>query len=354
MLENFKEKEKKMKDQLREEINMSARDLKMMELWKAIEGLWNLMNVHGGQPSISPRAHDSEAKNLKRIKHLLTEVPVRYHSYNVTLHFIEKIRRKSYYTMDHHKPIGLVVGFGHDAGKIPAVRESVTTGAHEHQQISASWLQPYLMEALPLVAKKIIDTILHHHTFTRDEFTNMLKEADHLARQEELVQLTGSSVIPFVEWFDADEFYRRLMPHINYARGPLKWKACTCKGIIYSRPQFLYELLREMSHDLGAMDIRFMSDWYRNEALMSLVRHLRGMGMIPDHLDDNHYARTYDVSFQTEMHYKIALTPLHPPMFYPMLEIEKRKIGILELIRLVWPTRREFGGDSGWGSWGSY
>jgi len=351
MLENFKEKEKKMRDRLMEEINTSARDFEMMNLRKAIKALWDLMNVHGNQPSIAPRAHDSEAKNLQRIKHLLTEVSVKYHSYSVTLHLIEKIRSKQYYFVDDYIPQSLVVGLGHDTGKIPVVRESVTTGAHEHQQISASWLQRYLMEVPPLLAKKINDSILHHHTFTRDEFTNMLKEADHLARQEELVQLTGSREIPFVEWFDADEFYRRLMPHINYARGPLKWKACTFKGIIYSRPQFLYELLREMSHDLDAMDIRFMSDWYRNDALMSLVRHLRDMGMIPDHLDDNHYARAYDVSFQTEMHYKIALTPLHPPSYYPMLEIEKRKIGILELIRLVWPTRREFRGDSGWGSY---
>jgi hypothetical protein len=335
--------EKDLELRIYEEIDNCRSNLKFFHLEEAMCELMELMKEHGHHSSIAPWRYASRPFN--KINHYLSEITIREHSFRVTLILINLIRQKYHINNEYERLNSLFAGLGHDTGKIPYVRNRLLTGLIDHAQISSQWMSMRLSTSFYNSKDKIIRAIQDHHTFSQNTFTCLLKQADQLARQKEVNMISGMHIMDFNDWFDPDELFNKIKSSINYSRGNIGWKAFTFRGLIYCKPNYLYDVLAQMSLDKNIIDIRLHYRWFQDQMLLMLVDRLKDLRIIPDHIGEGYYKRTYEVSFYNGANYRIALIPLHPPIDFPMGEIEMRKAGILEIIRSVWPVQKESHGN---------
>ncbi len=137
-------------------------------------------------------------------------------------------------------------------------------------------------------------------------------------------------------WFNPDKLLKLIEPHINNIHTGNKWQAFTCKGIVYIRPDFLYDKSKELCRESRSLDLTFIYDSEMENALRIIVSSLRKSNLIPDILKPNQYARRFEV--RTKMNkQRYVLTPVKSDQFN-LQELESRKMGYLEIIENVVPV----------------
>ena len=164
----------------------------------------------------------------------------------------------------------------------------------------------------------------------------MLKKADMEARQTELLRLSQNyKIAPIDIWFSIEDFYKRIEPYINFAKWIGHWKAFTCKGLIYCKPDFILDIASALCKESDILDLSFLDVAGRGEALYKTVNLLRDYDCIPDQLFPNRISMKYIIHLHSAIKHKAILTPLKPSGFYNMTRIEGRESVFFDSIKNV-------------------
>jgi hypothetical protein len=299
--------------------------------------LIKLLELHGDCPSILMTMKDEESANLRIIRESLARITLKEHTYCVTLNLINSLKNE-YPDYHVHIPGAVVTALAHDIGKIPDVIDSFSD-TREHPVISARKLRDMFAGKNEIFTDKVIRAIESHHSQSNNSFTRMLQHADRKARETELLKLSqNSKIAPLSSWFSLEDFYKRLDPHINFAKGAFGWKAFSFRGVIYCRPDLIYKIVKDLCVEFYIIDLMFLDESALEKAIDRIVSHLRDHDMIPDQLKANRFTQKYILktyATHATRSYNAILTPLKPVGFYNMSELESRKIGFLETIKSV-------------------
>jgi len=269
------------------------------------------MGENGEIVPLAMTREDLESLNLLSVRESLAKITLKEHSYCVALNLIRAFKN-DYPDYNVHIPAAVITALAHDIGKIPDLSDTFSD-TREHPIISARKLAEMFAGKNEALAAKVIRAVESHHSDAEDDFTRMLKQADRKARQTEILKLSqNSKVAPLSSWFSLEEFYKRLEPHINFARGAYGWKAFSFRGIIYCRPELIYKTVKDLCVEFYIVDLMFLDDSARDKAIDKVVRYLRDHDMIPDELTVNRFTRRYVIKTHAGRSYKAYLTPVKP------------------------------------------
>lgn len=299
--------------------------------------LIELLEKHGDCPSIVTDTGDSESIYLRSVTKKLANISLKEHTYHVTLNLI-KAAMKRYKDYDVHIPGAIITALAHDIGKIPDLR-ATACNTEDHTIISARKIRGMLAGNNQSLSDMVQRAVENHHSQSKDNFTQMLKQADRKARQMELMKLLQNKrFAPIDYWLSIEDFYKRIELYMNFSKGPDNWNAFSFNGIIYCKPQFILKIAKALCEELNIVDLTFIDESAREEGLRNLVQYLREHDLIHDHLRTDRYTRQYVIRTCIDRKHKEVLTPLKPVGFYNMEEIEKRKIGFTEIISGIRPV----------------
>jgi hypothetical protein len=301
-----------------------------------LKELIEILEKHGHCPSVSLGKKDSEAIDLLSVKDNLVQVSLKEHTY-AAAHNLVEIIKNNYMEYEDHIPKAVITALAHDIGKIPEYRLSGAYNTYEHHLVSANKLTELFAGKDIFWIRQAVHAVENHHAYSSDDFTVRLKEADRQARQLELIKFSkGYSIIAFEDWFKADDLYKRIESHINYIQSYKRWVAFTFKGIIYCKPDFIYDKAKELCREAKALDATFIYDSEKQNALRKIVAALRKVDVIPDFLKPNQYTRKFELKTHVGKQ-KYVLTPLKCSDSLNLQELESRKMGYLEIVDRVIP-----------------
>ncbi|RJR23063.1 MAG: HD domain-containing protein [Nitrospiraceae bacterium] len=312
------------------------KEIKSLNVEDVIKELIELLERNKDCPSVVFDRLDGEHRDYKPVVRTLADVSLQAHSYNVARYLIEEV--KTYFSdYANFIPWALIAGLGHDIGKTPELRILHPHTVDDHQITSVRKLFELMSGKAEILSKRVIVAVEHHHTFSVDDpFTNMLKKADHRARNQELVRLRkGFQEGRFIDWFESYHFFNSIEPEINHVNEKGKWKAFTFRGVLYCTPDFLFETVRKQCIEKQVADMAFIKHSEQASALKIIVNYLQEHNMIYHHLKPGQYFRVYEIAFYAGRKIRIPHIPLKPYIFFDLREIESRKIGILQIIKSV-------------------
>lgn len=312
------------------------KEIKSFNVEDVIKELIELLERNKDCPSVVYDRLDDEYRDYKPVVKTLADVSLQAHSFNVARYLIEEV--KTYFNnYANFIPWALIAGLGHDIGKTPELRSLHPHTVDDHQITSVRKLFELLSGKAEFLSKRVIVAVEHHHTFSVDDpFTNMLKKADHRARNQELVRLRKEfKEGRFRDWFESDHLFNSIEPEINHINDKGKWKAFTFRGVLYCTPDFLFETVRNQCIEKKVADMSFIKNSEQASALKILVNYLEEENLIYYHLKPGQYFRVYEITFYSGKKIRIPHVPLKPFFYYDLREIESRKIGILQIIKSV-------------------
>ncbi len=300
-----------------------------------VNELMNLFEKHGHHPSVVMDKIDTEAYDLISVKDNLGKISLEEHTYAVVKNLIAEIK-ESYVDHESHIPKAIIAGLAHDVGKIPEFRLSGAYNTYEHPLISANKLLEMFAGKDIFWIRQAVKAVEEHHSFSRDNFTQLLKKADRRARQMELLKFTKDYRIDyFKNWFKPEEFVKRIEPKINYGQTYKKWEAFSFKNIIYCKPDFLYDLGKRYCRESNILDMSFVYDSDREVALRKIVAALRKEELVPDFLKENHFTKKVVVYFKVGTKVNMIVTPIKAPKSFNLSRIEARKSDSLVMVDKV-------------------
>jgi len=282
--------------------------------------------------SIVTRANDSEAVELYSVRENLSRVSLKEHTVGVTNKIISLLET-TYHDFENHIPRAVIAALSHDLGKIPEYWASGVYNTSEHQLVSASRLRELAGNAQITWLDEAIRAVKDHHIRTNNQFSALLKEADKGARELELLRFSGNrSIMPMEQWLDPAKLVKLIEPHVNVLKAG-KWQAISFGGIVYCMPGFLYEQAKSLSRQEKALDLAVIYESEKEVALRRITGILRQAEYIPDLLQQNYYARKFEI-LAVGGKKKFILTPLRGEHFN-LQELEARKTGYLSTIKEV-------------------
>lgn len=300
-----------------------------------VNELLNIFEKHGHHPSVVMDKKDTEAYDLISVKDNLGKISLEEHSYAVVKNLIAEIK-ESYTDYADHIPKAIIAGLAHDIGKIPEFRLNRAYNTYEHPLISANKLLEMFAGKDIFWIRQAVKAVEEHHSYSRDNFTQLLKQADRQARQMELLKFTKDYRIDhFKNWFKPEEFVRMIEPRINYGQTSRKWEAFSFKNIIYCKPDFLYDLGKKYCRESNIIDMSFVYDSDREAALRKIVAVLRKEDLIPDFLRENYITKKIVVYYKIGTKTNMLVIPIKAPGSFDMSRIEARKSDSLVMVDKV-------------------
>ncbi len=319
-------------------INPYHRVIQRQGVADVVKTLLDIMEKYGNCPSVSTNSKDTESADLFSVRDNLAQVSLKDHTYTVAYNLVEEVK-KAYIDYENHIPKAIITGLAHDLGKIPEFRDSRAYNTSEHHLISALKLNEILAGKELFWLKHVVKAVEEHHIHSNDEFTILLKKADKAARQTELLTFTKEySIMKFEDWFNVETFYKEIEPRINYSQVYGKWDAFTFRGIIYCKPDFVYDTIKKLCREAKALDLSFIYQSEKENALRKTVNKLREAELVPGLLAPNQIARKFEIKQKTGNSFKNILIPLKIVSFYDMEKIEARKMDFMQVIERVTPV----------------
>jgi len=298
--------------------------------------LIGLIEKHGHNPSVVADGRDGESVDLISVRDNLAKVTLKEHTYTVGRTLIELIKEQ-YRDYETIIPSAVVAALTHDIGKIPEMRLSGAYNTYEHPQVSVGKLTEIFTGKNITWLKDVFQAVRDHHIQSNHTLTVLLKKADRQTRQMELAMLTKEyKISTFSEWFQPDRFLSILEPHINVTQTN-RWQGFSFHGIVYFRPDFLYEKAKDFAKDIKVLDTDIIYSSEKESTLRKIVESLKKAGAAADILAPEQYARKFEVQIQMGKKQSWFLTPLRFDVFSDMQKIEARKAGQLriESVRLL-------------------
>lgn len=296
----------------------------------------DILEKHGRNPSICLDGKDQESISLTSVKDNLAKVTLLEHSV-LTARILCNEIKQAYTHNENHMPKAIITALSHDLGKIPEYRLTGIYNTSDHTMVGANKLNELFFGKTVFWSKEAIKAVAEHHITTEDQFTQLLQSADRQARQQELLKFSANYKIePFDQWFNTEEFLNAIEPYINVSQTGNKWQAFTFKGIIYCRPDFVYDTVKKICRENKILDLTFVYESDKEKALRLIVNMLKGKNYIPDTLKSGFYVCRFEILTQMGQKQKHMLIPLKiDPFMNKLAELEKRKIGFFEIISSV-------------------
>lgn len=299
-----------------------------------------MLDSHGQAPSVVIDVKDNESIDLISVRDNLTRITLRQHTMNVTRNIINLVN-ENYSEPENFMPQAIIVALAHDIGKIPELRLSGAYNSYDHAIVSSNWLAEQFAGKEIFWAKQAVVAVRDHHLKSNDSLTAMLRQADHQARQMELIRFTQNYEIKsFDLWFSLEDFLKQLESRINVtARG--KMEAFSFKGVIYVKPDCLYEVAKQMMFEKRVLDMIFLYESEKENATRKIVTRLRDRDLIPDIIAPQYISRKFEIrmKMQIKRQYQVMIAIRVEPFKDRIEELESRKAGTqLELIEAVIPV----------------
>jgi len=297
-----------------------------------LKALIHEIDRFGHCSSLVTKSNDSEAVELYSVRDNLSRVSLKEHTAGVANRILGLLE-KTYADFENHIPRAVIAALAHDLGKIPEYWASGAYNTHEHPLVSASRLKELAGDVQISWFDDVIKAVKDHHIHTTNQFTVLLKEADRSAREFELLKFAGAlSVMPMEKWLDPVRLVKLLEPNINVLRDG-RWQSFSFGGLVYCNPGFLYEQAKLLCREAKALDLVVIYESEKEVALRRMTGILRQTGYIPDILQQNYYARKFEIVAAAGKK-RFVLTPLKGEHFN-LQELEARKTGYLSTIREV-------------------
>jgi len=316
----------------------------IFETQGAVDGflaILELLDHHGSCPSVvtTMTGKDSESDEIYSVRQILEKVTLREHSSNVA-RIMLKLIKKTYKDYENLIPMSLVVSFGHDLGKIAALRESGLYARADHPLVGAQKLAEIFSQKEPSWLRTAVDSIRDHHKSSKNSFALLLKQADSMARETEIgLYSQDLKTMEWSQWFDVKQFLEILKIDINVIQTGNRWKAFSFGSQVYCQPDFLYESARKFASEKKIIDMKLLRSSSKEEAIKRVVESLRQAKALSDDIGESYWGRPYEIQSE-RFKKKMFLVPLKIEAFGIPHEIERRKEGYLEIIRSVVPVKK--------------
>ena len=249
---------------------------------EGLEEILSYLDRFGDCPSVVQSRTDTEYVQMESVYDVLAQVSLLEHSLNVAEEMIAIVKKAG--TRDFEFSLGkmLMASLGHDIGKIPELRKNPAYITGDHPIISYSVLDGILPPALA-GREEILNAVRDHHYKTRDGFTELLRQADHRARNRELRARSARAVMDLqrieqaeqqkendkgrdktvlaeppgtvdLAWLDTDELLRRIGSRINVVERGWFSAFSTRDGMVYVQPQLISQLVIDMAKASGRLE----------------------------------------------------------------------------------------------------
>jgi hypothetical protein len=268
---------------------------------------------------------------------IFENISLREHTINVARNMV-KLLKETYRDYEYFIPKTLTASFGHDLGKIPELRESDIYARADHPVISAQKVAEIFFGKEPHWLRSALEAIRDHHRTPRDSIPLLLKKADKLARQEEMISNNPElRAPPLKKWLDVERILQIIAPEIDTLQLGNRWKALSFGSMVYVQPNALYETTRKLASEKKIVDISLLRGSDVEEVVKKVVDKLREEGMLGNDVKEGYRGRVYEIR-ATKFRRKMLLVPVKIEAFgLPSKVIKRRKPGYLGMIEEVIP-----------------
>jgi CRISPR-associated endonuclease Cas3-HD len=280
---------------------------------------------------------DSEKKVATRIGDILSKVTLRDHTFNVA-RIALRLLKDTYHDPVGYVPAVIVAALGHDLGKIPEFRSRDRYAKADHPLTSVSIVEEIFEKDkdahwLKMVAKAIGE----HHQSATDQLSELLKEADGKARQQEIEQAEKRASLAWEEWFDCKELLRRVGATINVTQTGSAFRAFSVDDAVYCDPTFLYETAGAMAAEKSIIDVSLLRDTDKDKALRRIVESLRKADVLTSELGRAYTTRRYEIQVEQGKPKKMFLVPVKANAFENRAAFEEIKASHPPFIKGIIP-----------------
>lgn len=322
-----------------EVISPYEKQFKEQNAYEILIEILKMLDRHGSVPSVVIDVKDNESVDLISVRDNLAQISLKEHVFAVTRVMVELVKQ-NYSEPENFMPQAIIIALAHDIGKIPELRLSGAYNSYDHAIVSSNWLAEQFTGKDIFWAKQAVTAVRDHHLKSKEPLTVMLREADKQARQMELVRFTQNySIEKFDSWFKVDEFLKAFKDKVNVtAKG--KVDVFLFKGIIYTKPDSLYEVAKQLMFEKKVLDMLFLYESEKENAVRKIVEKLRKENLIPDIIQEPYISRKFEIrmKMQIKKQLQVLVTIKADPYRDELESIERRKAGSqLELIEAVIP-----------------
>lgn len=313
---------------------------KEQNVYDVLVNILRMLEKHGSIPSVVIDAKDGESVDLISVRDNLAMVTLKEHTFTVA-RIMEGLVRQNQMDYENFMPQYIITALAHDIGKIPELRLSGLYNSYDHATVSSNWLAEQFVGKDVFWVRQAVVAVRDHHLKSREPLTQLLKEADKQARQMELIRYASQYRIePFDKWFDLEEFTQKyLEPEINISQ-KTRWEAFSFKGVIYIRPDALYELVKKYAFAQKVIDSELLYESEKEEVLKKVIQKYREKQLVPDFIGEGYFSRKFEIKtkLSTGKKQTFVLTAVRGDLI-DLEKVESRKhgSGFIELIEAVTP-----------------
>ncbi|MDO3380511.1 HD domain-containing protein [Geoalkalibacter halelectricus] len=336
---------------------------------RVIEQILLLLDAQGECPSVVRRHKDeAEGKFDPDVFALLAQVSLREHALAVARTLARRLDQPVLL------PDVLIIGLGHDLGKIPAYQGALYRSG-DHPLISLIVLEQIPEYAALRGKDELSEAIRQHHLLKPESpLGRDLKKADQQVRREEIGRLTrplaketqdapatkkSDAQAPRPQapdqtaparpdqappsWFDAQGFLEALKERVNKLENG-RWSVVSSPdGYVYAQPDALWSLLRAQAGEDPVVLVAHADEDARRMLLLSVVTELeRRKAVAGELLIAGHYAARVTVAMDSGKSFEAMLVPFRVEAFgtTPSM-LEATKISRLrKMVQTITPGRK--------------
>jgi hypothetical protein len=188
----------------------------------------------------------------------------------------------------------------------------------------------------------VLEAIKAHHRSSKEPLDILLRDADGRARQMEVSRVTKElTAKPWEAWCSTKELLALIAPRINVLLQGNKWSAVSIKDTVYIHPDLLLEAARRLARDKKVIDLLLVRGSDRETVLRRLVDQLRAEGVLGPEIGEGYYGRYYQITAMKSRTTKRGFFVSIKLEAFGIVasELEQRKLGFIELITELHPTR---------------
>jgi len=307
-------------------------------LYDVVYALFNALELYGRCPSLlDNHKYDREASDYMPFKDTFQQVDLISHTFRVLDLGLKLLKQDPILYSITTAVIMIIMTLACDISKIYGACSRFAR--IDHARSSASILR-VLMEPKKIGWGFMHDDILLHHESPQSNLGAILKQADGMAREQEMAAIKGTRSYPKMEaWFDIPRYKEIIRQGANqYPDGKLG--AFTFGSTLFVTPNFLFDATKKLAEKQNVFDINLFRSSDRRSVLVKIAHLLKENGLVVGDLPDGYFGRNYEITFfRKDFPNKSAyLMPLKIESFGLPSELEKKKKGYLRLIERVSPV----------------
>ncbi|MCX5815393.1 MAG: hypothetical protein NTX75_04010 [Proteobacteria bacterium] len=316
-------------------IAVFRKEMIMMGLYNVAYALFDALALYGKCPSVlNNRKYDREASDYMLVKDALQQVNLIAHTFRVLDIGLKLLKSEPILWSTSTAVIMIIMVLASDISKIYGARGRFARIDHPG---SSSSILRVLIETKGMNWDSMYDDVSMHHESPGSSLGKILKQADGMAREQEMATIAGTRSYPEMKaWFDVYGYMNIISCDTNeYREGKLG--AFTSGSILYATPDFLISAARKIAEKRKVFDINLFRSSDRRTVLVKIAHMLKERGLIVGDIPDGYFGRNYEITFfRKDFPNRSAyLMPLKIESFGLPSEFEKKKKGYLRLIERV-------------------